>query len=61
LVIVYSIVELEQWFPNFFSSRTIRGTNTVTTYHPSPGKLNLPNIIWSKVQKTRIDTNAMWR
>jgi len=47
-------------FPNLFSSRTICGTHTITTYHLSPGKLNLPNIIRSNVWKTRIDTNATW-
>jgi len=34
------------------------GFCTVTTYHLDQGKLNLPNIIRSKVCLTRIDKNA---
>jgi len=49
-------VHSEQWFPNFISSRTICGSRTVSTYHLVTGKLNLTNIIRSKVLKTRIDT-----
>jgi len=29
-------------------------------YHLAPEKVNVPNIIRSKVWKTRIDTNATW-
>jgi len=53
-------VYLNQWFSNVFWSRTICGSRTVTTYHLVPGKVNVPNIIRSKVGKTRIDTNATW-
>jgi len=38
---------LQQWFPNFFWSRTICGSRTVNTYHLVPGKANVPNIIRS--------------
>jgi len=51
-------LNVTQWFPNFFSSRTICGNHTVTTYYLALGKLNLPNIMRSKVWKTRIDTFA---
>jgi len=40
-----------QWFPSFFWSRTICGSRTVSTYHLVPGKVNVPNIIRSKVWK----------
>jgi len=50
-----------QRFQNFFWSRTICGSRTITTYHLVPGKVNVPNIIRSKVWKTRNDTNATWR
>ena len=53
-------IRLDQWFSNFFWSRTICGSRTVITYHLVPGKVNVPNIIRSKVWKTRIDTNATW-
>jgi len=49
---------LDQWFLNFFSSRAICGTHTVTTHHLAPGKLNLPNTIRLNVWKTGIDTNV---
>jgi len=49
---------LDQWFPNFFSSPTICGTHSVTTYHLTPGKLNQPNIIRFKFWKTGIDTDV---
>jgi len=49
---------LDQWFPNFFSSRTTCGTHIVTTYHFAPGTLHLQNIIRLKVWKTGIDTNV---
>jgi len=44
-----------EWFLIFFWSRTIRRSRTVITYHLVPGKLNLSNIIRSKVWRTRID------
>jgi len=53
-------LRLEQWFPNFWS-RSNCGSRTVNTYHLVPGKVNVPNIIQSKVWKTRIDTNVTWR
>ena len=31
------------------------------TYHLIPRKVNVPNLIRSKIWKTRIDTNATWR
>ena len=51
---------LNQWFWNFFWSRTICVSRTVITYHIVPGKVNVPNIIRSKVWKSRIDTYATW-
>ena len=45
---------LSQWFPNFFSSRTIWGIHTFTTYHLTPGKLNLTNIMQSKLGKPEL-------
>ena len=42
---------LSQWFPNFFWSRTICGSYSVSTYHLVPGKVNVQNIIWSNVWK----------
>ena len=53
-------IPLSQWFSNFFWSRTICVSRTVITYHLVPGKVNVPNIIRSKVWKTRIDTNPTW-
>ena len=47
--------------PNFFWSRTICGSRTVNTHHLVPGKLNMPNIIRSKVWKTRIDKISTWK
>jgi len=44
-----------KWFPKFFWLHT-----SCNPYHLVPGKLNLPNIIRSKVWKTRIDINATW-
>ena len=44
-----------------FWSRIICGSRTVITNHLVPGKVNVPNIIRSKVWKTRIDTNATWK
>ena len=52
---------LDQWFPNFFWSRTICGSRIFNTYHLVPGKVNVSNIIRSNVWKTIIDTNATWR
>jgi len=52
--------QLQQWFPNFFWSRTICGSRTVSTYHLVAGRVNVPNIIRSKVWKTRIDTISTW-
>ena len=49
---------LTQWFSNFFWSRAICVSRTVITYHVVPGKVNVPNIIRSKVWKTRIDKNV---
>jgi len=40
-----------QWFPNLFSSRTISGFYCVSTCHLVPGKVNVQNIVWSKVWK----------
>ena len=58
---VYSTAHaLDQWFSNFFWSRIICVSRTVITYHLVPGKVNVPNIIRSKVWKTRIDANATW-
>ena len=51
---------LEQWFSNYFWSRTICVSRTVIMYHLAPEKVNVPNIIRSNVWKTRIDTNATW-
>jgi len=48
---------VEQWFLNFFSSSIICKFRTLTTYHLVPGKHILPNIIQSKVWKSRLDTN----
>jgi len=45
----------EPWFPTLLWSHTNCGPRTVTTHHLTPGKLNIPNIIRSKVWKTRID------
>jgi len=42
---------LSQWFPNFFWSRTICGSYSVSTYHLVPGKVNVQNIVWYKVWK----------
>jgi len=53
-------ISLHQWFSNIFWSRTICVSLTVITYHLVPGKVNVPNIVRSKVWKTRIDTNATW-
>ena len=55
-----SLHGLVQWFSNCFWSRAICVSLTVITYHLVPGKVNVPNIIRSKVWKTRIDTNATW-
>ena len=56
----YNLNAVTQWFSNFFWSRTICVSHTVITYHLVPGKVNVPNIMRSKVWKTRIDTNATW-
>jgi len=42
---------LSHWFPNFYWSRTICGSYRVSTYHLSPGKVNVQNIVWSEVWK----------
>jgi len=47
----YPIWFLFPWFPKFFWSRTTCGSHTVSTYHLVPGKVNVPNIIRSKVWK----------
>jgi len=45
---------LKQWFSNLFWSRTICGSRTVITYHLVPRKVNVPNIIRSKVWKPEL-------
>jgi len=42
-------IRLEQWFSNFFWSRTICVSRTVIMHHLAPEKVNVPNIIRSKV------------
>jgi len=52
---------IDEWFPNFFWSRTICGTRTVIAHHLVPGKRILPKIICSKVCPTRLNTNSAWK